>query len=126
MEPTADDPLETVAAYTDRELEDAIREEGRMTSAAVFELGRRAQREPALTRTLASVADLAHIRSTRLFGHGLSLADIAIMDLIAIDTPGTRALAYQAFESLDARAKTLLLAYLHTERIEDAEVASVL
>ena len=126
MDPTDGSPADTVKTYSDQELEDAIRDGGRLTSAAVFELGRRAQRESALTRTLASVADLEHVRGTRLFGHGLSLADVVIMDLIAVDTPAARSLAHDVFESLEPTAQALLLTYLRAERIEDAEVASAL
>jgi hypothetical protein len=58
------------------------------------------------------------LREDRMF-HLVSMAWVAIIGLLAIETEHSRNLADAAFRALDAKDQESLLSYLRCERIEE-------
>lgn len=79
----------------------------------------RAHNNPRLVGELGVLAKDARLREDRLF-HLVSMAWVAIIGLLSIETPSSRGLAQEAFDALDGRDQELLLGYLHVDDLNDA------
>jgi len=110
---------ESLRGLRDDEIIALIAEGRRLRRAALLELIDRASNNPRLVPELARLAADPRLREDRLF-HLISMAWVAIIGLLSIETPTSRALAEEAFEQLDARDQGLLLDYLHVEQLHDA------
>ena len=108
-----------VATLSDEELDLAVREGGRLRGPAMFELIDRGRTSAGTAELLGALALHEPLRHDRLF-HLVSAAWAAIIGLLSIETPRARQLGYEAFYELPADDRAALLAYLRSERIEDA------
>ncbi|MFF0659426.1 hypothetical protein [Micromonospora tulbaghiae] len=101
------------------ELADLAAGGGPYRGKALFELVDRARLDDDAATRLDQLSRLPALREDRAF-HLVSLAWAAIIGLLAAETPHARTSAYAAFEALDRADQVNLLAYLQTERIEEA------
>ncbi|MEV0460778.1 hypothetical protein [Catellatospora methionotrophica] len=108
-----------VKALSDHEIIELIGRGRTLRRAALLELIDRARTDAHLVQPLADLAEDPRLREDRLF-HLVSMAWVAIIGLLGIETRGSRAAASRAFAALDARDQELLLGYLRVERLEDA------
>src|SRR5688572_24021944 len=102
---------ESVAALADEELVAVIGGRQRLRRAALLELIRRAAERPGLVAELGDLAASEPVREDRLF-HLVSMAWVAIIGLLSLETPASRGFAEAAFGQLDASDQTAFLAYL--------------